>query len=62
MPVVVMGVESSDLFCLLFCCVLEMSSWPVRLFVYDLSRGMARSMSAQFLGRQIDAIYHTGLI
>lgn len=34
----------------------------VQLYVYDLSRGLARSMSMQFLGRQIDAVYHTSLV
>lgn len=34
----------------------------VQLYVYDLSGGMARSMSAAFLGVQIDAIYHTSII
>ncbi|PSK43094.1 Desumoylating isopeptidase 1 [Elsinoe australis] len=34
----------------------------VQLYVYDLSRGMARSMSQQFLGTQIDAIYHTSIV
>lgn len=34
----------------------------VELYVYDLSRGMARSMSMAFLGTQIDAVYHTALV
>ncbi|KAF2148252.1 DUF862-domain-containing protein [Myriangium duriaei CBS 260.36] len=34
----------------------------VKLYVYDLSRGMARAMSQQFLGTQIDAIYHTAIV
>lgn len=34
----------------------------VQLYVYDLSQGMARSMSKQFLGIQIDAVYHTSLV
>lgn len=38
--------------------------YEVQLAVYDLSRGMARSLSAQFLGPQfaVDAIPHTGLV
>jgi hypothetical protein len=32
---------------------------PVKLYVYDLSRGMARAMSMQFLGRQIDGIWYS---
>lgn len=34
----------------------------VELYVYDLSRGMARSMSMAFLGTQIDAVYHTAIV
>lgn len=34
----------------------------VKLYVYDLSRGMARAMSQSFLGTQIDAIYHTSIV
>ncbi|KAG0648791.1 Desumoylating isopeptidase 1 [Hyphodiscus hymeniophilus] len=34
----------------------------VQLYVYDLSRGMARNMSAAFLGIQIEAIYHTAVV
>jgi hypothetical protein len=39
-------------------------SYEVLLAVYDLSRGMARGLSAQFLGPDfaIDVIPHTGLI
>jgi hypothetical protein len=32
---------------------------PVKLYVYDLSRGMARAMSMQFLGRQLDGIWYS---
>ncbi|KAH9980190.1 PPPDE putative peptidase domain-containing protein [Lactifluus volemus] len=35
---------------------------PVKLYVYDLSRGMARAMSMQFLGRQLDGIWHTSVV
>lgn len=34
----------------------------VQLYVYDLTRGMARQMSQQFLGIQIDAVYHTAVV
>lgn len=39
-------------------------SHEVQLAIYDLSQGMARQLSAQFLGpsHQIDAIPHTGVI
>jgi len=36
--------------------------WIVELYVYDISHGMARTMSMQFLGKQIDAVYHTGIV
>jgi hypothetical protein len=34
----------------------------VQLYVYDLSRGMARQFSQAFLGIQIDAVYHTSIV
>jgi hypothetical protein len=34
----------------------------IQLYVYDLSRGLARNASAAFLGIQIDAIYHTSIV
>ena len=34
----------------------------VQLYVYDLTRGMARAMSQQLLGIHIDAVYHTSLV
>ena len=34
----------------------------VELYVYDLSQGLARQFSMQFLGTQIDAIYHTSIV
>ncbi|MCJ1415598.1 hypothetical protein MMC32_001930 [Xylographa parallela] len=33
----------------------------VQLYVYDLSKGVARQMSRNFLGTHIDAVYHTSL-
>lgn len=38
------------------------SPYDVTVWVYDLSNGMAKSMSMMFLGRQIEAIYHTGVV
>ena len=38
------------------------SNMDVELYVYDLTRGMARSMSRQFLGFQIDGVWHTSLV
>ncbi|KAH9065328.1 DUF862-domain-containing protein [Lactarius vividus] len=37
-------------------------SHSVKLYVYDLSNGLARTMSPQFLGRQIDGIWHTSVV
>ncbi|CAM9440026.1 unnamed protein product [Ascophyllum nodosum] len=37
-------------------------SHKVQLALYDLSRGLAKSMSMAFLGKQIDGIWHTGII
>jgi len=34
----------------------------IELYVYDLSKGLARTMSASFLGVQIDAVYHTSIV
>ncbi|KAI7898374.1 PPPDE putative peptidase domain-containing protein [Cokeromyces recurvatus] len=39
-----------------------MSAEPVQLYVYDLSQGMARSMSLQLTGKQIDGIWHTSVV
>lgn len=34
----------------------------VTLLEYDITMGMARSMSMMFLGQQVDAVYHTSLL
>lgn len=34
----------------------------VRVYLYDLSMGMARQFSGQFLGKQIDGIWHTAVV
>ncbi|CAK91327.1 unnamed protein product (macronuclear) [Paramecium tetraurelia] len=36
--------------------------YKVSLNMYDLSQGMARQFSPMFLGKQIDAIWHTGIV
>eukprot|EP00483_Globobulimina_turgida_P002772 UN02777 len=36
--------------------------YPVRIFVYDLSQGMASSFSQQLIGKQVDGIWHTSII
>lgn len=35
---------------------------PVLLYVYDLSRGLAKQFSAQFLGKHFDGIWHTAIV
>jgi len=37
-------------------------SSSVVLHLYDLSQGMAKNLSRQFLGKQIDGIWHTGIV
>ena len=34
----------------------------VTLALYDLTGGMAKSLSMMFIGQQIDAVYHSSLI
>ena len=34
----------------------------VKLYVYDLSHGMAKSMSLMLTGKQIDGIWHTSVV
>ena len=34
----------------------------VHVYVYDLSRGMARQFSAMFLGKHFDGVWHTGIV
>lgn len=34
----------------------------VKLYVYDLSNGLAAAMSEAFIGQKIDAIYHTSIV
>lgn len=34
----------------------------VELYVYDLSKGLARQLSRQFLGIHIEAVYHTSIV
>jgi len=35
---------------------------PVQLYVYDMTRGMARVLSPQLIGMQLDGIWHTGVV
>ena len=34
----------------------------VVLHLYDLSQGMAKAMSQAIIGKQIDGIWHTGIV
>lgn len=34
----------------------------INLYVYDLTKGMARQFSALFLGKHIDGVWHTGIV
>ncbi|TQS37451.1 hypothetical protein Golomagni_02071 [Golovinomyces magnicellulatus] len=34
----------------------------VHLYIYDLSNGIAKQVSLGFLGKQIDAVYHTSIV
>ena len=36
--------------------------FPVTLHIYDLSGGMAKNMSMGLVGKQIDGIWHTGIV
>jgi len=35
---------------------------PVHLYIYDLSRGLAKTLSMTMLGKEIEAIYHTSIV
>jgi hypothetical protein len=36
--------------------------FPVKLYLYDISHGMARSMSQSLLGKYIEGIWHSGVV
>lgn len=38
------------------------SAFPVVLNLYDLSNGLAKNMSKMIIGKQIDGIWHTGIV
>lgn len=40
----------------------QSSGEKVYLYVYDLSRGLARSLSPSLIGRQIDGVWHTSIV
>ncbi|KAG9005426.1 hypothetical protein FRB94_010905 [Tulasnella sp. JGI-2019a] len=35
---------------------------PIKLYIYDLSNGMAKNLSFQLTGRQLDGIWHTSVV
>ncbi|XP_076074751.1 uncharacterized protein LOC143045840 isoform X1 [Mytilus galloprovincialis] len=37
-------------------------NWPVKVYIYDISKGMARSLSQAFIGKQINGVWHTGIV
>ena len=39
-----------------------MQGYPVTLNLYDLSQGMAKNMSRMIIGKQVDGIWHTGIV
>ncbi|XP_049419021.1 desumoylating isopeptidase 1b [Epinephelus fuscoguttatus] len=40
----------------------QTDSYPVLLYIYDMSKGMARQLSPVMLGRQLDGIWHTAIV
>lgn len=40
----------------------EEQSHSVKLYVYDLSQGLAKQLSSQIIGREIEAVYHTSIV
>ncbi|XP_028264294.1 desumoylating isopeptidase 1b [Parambassis ranga] len=40
----------------------QTGTYPVKLYIYDLSRGMARQLSPVMLGKQLDGIWHTAIV
>lgn len=40
----------------------QTETYPVKLYIYDLSRGMARQLSPVMLGKQLDGIWHTAIV
>ena len=36
--------------------------YPVEVYVYDLSQGMASQLGSQLIGRPIEGIWHTAVV
>lgn len=41
---------------------MEEESYPIQVYVYDISHGLARIYSQSILGIPLDAIYHTSVV
>lgn len=40
----------------------EDAQFPVKLYIYDLSNGLARALSPSLLGIQLDGVWHTSIV
>ncbi|XP_068161572.1 desumoylating isopeptidase 1b [Antennarius striatus] len=40
----------------------QIHSHPVKVYIYDISKGMARQLSYAMLGKQLDGIWHTAIV
>ncbi|KAG9338852.1 hypothetical protein JZ751_025292 [Albula glossodonta] len=38
------------------------TTYSVKLYIYDMSKGMARQLSPIMLGKQLDGIWHTSIV
>ena len=41
---------------------MEGTDHPVRLYVYDLTRGMAKQLAPMLIGRPLEGIWHTSVV
>jgi hypothetical protein len=41
---------------------MEEESFPVKLYIYDISKGLAKQLSPQFLGLTIEGVWHTSVV
>ncbi|XP_062859199.1 desumoylating isopeptidase 1b [Trichomycterus rosablanca] len=41
---------------------MEDQTYGVKLYVYDLSKGMARQLSPVLLGKQLEGVWHTAIV
>ncbi|KAM3592597.1 uncharacterized protein V6R79_021833 [Siganus canaliculatus] len=40
----------------------QAGAYPVKLYIYDISKGMARQLSLLMLGKQLEGVWHTGVV